>query len=133
MKRFFTGIISSCILIILGCETTVAPVETIEPKFSSLQANIFDLSCSTKSCHGSDGAGSLFLTSDKSYNAIVNKKAVGDSKYYLVKSGNADSSFLYIKITNPTSGSLMPLGNPKLSDEKINAVKNWINNGAQNN
>ncbi len=122
-------------VVFFSCDSGVSPedLEKIDPKFTALQSNVFDLGCSTKSCHGSDGAGNLFLTKDKSYTAMVNIRSSLDSKYYIVRPGNADSSYLYLKLTNPPSGALMPKGNPKLSDAKIAAVKEWINNGALNN
>jgi hypothetical protein len=52
-----------------------------------------------------------------------------------VKPGSPDSSFLYIKITSPdtTQGEIMPKGSDKLTRDKIEAVRQWIFNGAPNN
>jgi len=47
---------------------------------------------------------------------------------------NADASLLYQKITDPQTGEKMPLEpGPPLTDEDIQMIEQWINEGASNN
>jgi len=51
-----------------------------------------------------------------------------------VDPGDADNSALYLKVIGDNSvGARMPLNRGFLSLEEANAIRDWINNGAQNN
>jgi hypothetical protein len=52
-----------------------------------------------------------------------------------VKPGSPDSSFLFVKIIGPdtSQGEMMPKGTDKLTQDNIDAVRQWILNGAPNN
>lgn len=108
----------------------------VEPTFASIDKNIFSKSCATSSCHGSTLAGDLDLRSGAAFSNLVGvdpknpaAKAAGLKR---VTAGDVSKSFLYNKITRPGTGeeSPMPLGGEKLSTEKINAIKTWIEKGA---
>jgi mono/diheme cytochrome c family protein len=128
-------------LLLISCndsEETTAPTVTIQPKLSSIQTEIFDKSCGMSSCHGGS-AGGLNLQNGNSYNQLVNVASNNDGAhtppFKRVLPGNPDSSFLIIKLTNPnatTQGSMMPQSGSALSSEKINAIRQWISNGAPN-
>ncbi len=128
--------------ILISCDakkTSDDPAKPLEPKLSSLQHDIFDVSCNAPSCHGSGVKGSLSLIDTNSYEQLVGKQGTTDRKntppLFRVKPGSPDSSFLYIKITSPdtTQGGIMPKGNDKLTSDKIEAIRQWIMNGAPNN
>lgn len=58
----------------------------------------------------------------------------GGSHGPAVVPGNADSSLIVKKILpSPPFGSRMPQGGPYLPDTTIQVIKDWINQGAQNN
>ena len=112
---------------------------TVQPTLSSIQQQVFDVSCASPSCHGG-GRGGLVLTSGNSYGQLVNVRSQNDGAhnppFFRVQPKSPDSSFLYIKITNPNmanQGSLMPRTGGQLSQDKIDAIRTWIANGAQNN
>ena len=111
----------------------------IEPKLSSLQHDIFDVSCNAPSCHGSGVKGGLSLTDSNSYKQLVGIEGSVDRKnrpsFFRVKPGSPDSSLLFIKITSPdtSQGELMPKGSDKLAKEKVEAIRQWIESGAPNN
>lgn len=48
----------------------------------------------------------------------------------LVVPKSAATSVLYEKVTNPRCGTLMPQNAPPLSQEEIDLLKNWIDQGA---
>ena len=79
--------------------------------FNYVYTNIIQPNC--VSCHGNAGGVTL-----SSYNNVRN----------YVTAGNAAGSTLYTAITQRN----MPPGSP-LSTDQITSLRNWINNGAQNN
>ncbi len=127
---------------VTGCKkdegSVSPPTVVIEPTLQSIQSVVFN-NCSTLSCHGA-GKGGLTLVDGKSYSQLVNQPSVNDGehspKFFRVKPFSPDSSFLYIKITNPRSalqGDRMPQTNSPLSQNVIDAIKLWIAQGAKNN
>ncbi|MDD8017354.1 MAG: hypothetical protein PHP42_03160 [Bacteroidota bacterium] len=127
---------------ITGCndEGLVAPPTTlIKPTLQSIQAVVFN-NCSTPSCHGAGGKGGLILIEGQSYGQLVNQQSIGDGdhspKFYRIKPFSVDSSFLYIKLTNPHSpsqGDRMPQTSSPLPQNVIDAIRQWIGQGAKNN
>jgi hypothetical protein len=115
------------------------PVETRvikdSPSFASDIQEIFARrGCAAGSCHGS-GAGSLTLTSSAavSYGNLVNIASTGTAEI-LVIPGNANDSYLVKKLEGRQSaGAQMPRGGAALDNIDLSNIKNWINQGAQNN
>ena len=114
----------------------------VEPTLSSIQANYFNKSCTFSSCHGDGGSlGGLSIDDGESFEALVNVPAVhtgaAQEGKLLVVPGDAESSFLYIKLfgPKPTQGGFMPSGQkePLGPDCQLRAVRDWINNGALDN
>lgn len=130
-----------CFLIVIaGCshEDEVIQPKIVEPKLSSIQAIIFT-NCALQSCHGSSAKAGLNLLSGMSYEQLVNVRSLEDHKnspsFFRVKPNSPDSSFLYIKITNPgkDQGERMPQSSNPLSQTEIDAIRQWILDGAKNN
>ena len=131
---------TSCFII--SCDSKKAldkSARPTEPKLSSIQHDIFDVSCNAPSCHGSGVKGGLSLIDTNSYRQLVGRPGTVDRKntppMFRVKPGSPDSSFLYIKITSPdtTQGEIMPKGSDRLTNDKIEAIRQWIVSGAPNN
>ncbi len=110
------------------------PNVTVESTFSSIQANVFNKSCAVSGCHdsGSKQAG-LELTSGKAYSNLVNVPSTEKPNILRVKPNDATNSYLVLKLEGASgiSGSKMPIGG-SLSQDKIDAIKEWINKGAKN-
>lgn len=105
-----------------GGGTTVSFANDIQP--------IFTNSC--VECHG--GSGGLFLSSGQAYNNLVGVVATGNSSFNRVTPGDPDNSYLVMKLRGDSrAGSRMPLGRTPLSNDVINLIVTWINEGAQNN
>ncbi|HAV22493.1 MAG: hypothetical protein A2X67_02790 [Ignavibacteria bacterium GWA2_55_11] len=125
----------------LGCsgETNSPQLEQIEPSFASIQRVVFNASCSATSCHGSTAKAGLTLTPGSSYANLVNVTSQNDNahspQFKRVLPGSPDSSFLWIKLTNPgpQQGDRMPQVGNSLPDEYLQAIRTWIVQGAQNN
>ncbi|NND70843.1 MAG: hypothetical protein HKN43_04635 [Rhodothermales bacterium] len=121
----------------VGCEH-VGPLDpnAIQPTFSSIQANIFDNSCAVSGCHAGGGAPwGLDLSASNSYANLVNATAGSKPGSNRVSPGDADNSYLVqvLEGTNGITVPQMPLGRDALPDEQIQAIRDWINAGAENN
>lgn len=102
-----------------------------EPTFSNVQS-IFNSSCATSGCHDSSTAKSgVNLTS---YDEVMNSvgQQYGEN---VVQAEDAAGSPLVDKIesSNPDFGQRMPPSGPYLSSDKIDLIKEWINEGAKDN
>jgi len=100
--------------------------------FLSIQTNIFTPSCATSGCHsGSAPAEGLNLSDANSFNNIVSINSEQFPSLNRVEAGDADSSYLVRKIEGTASiGLQMPRNRPALSVDKIQAIRDWIDNGA---
>ncbi len=92
-----------------------------EPTVISYQDDIIPLWAQCVGCH--NGNTPPNFSDDVSYGELLDGYVV---------SGNADASILYKSLLGIDGVSLMPPGSP-WSDAKINAVKDWIDQGAENN
>jgi hypothetical protein len=129
-------------LAILSCGSngkSNSTVQVAEPKLSSIQRRIFDENCNAPSCHGSGRKSDLSLVMGNSYGQLVGVASLADKKnlpsFLRVKPGNPDSSILFIKVCAPDTnqGEVMPKGSDKLTQGNIDAIRQWILNGAPNN
>jgi len=96
---------------------------------------ILNAGCVNRGCHPGGGAP-FSLESSVSYNNLVNIPAtVGPcaNRLLRVKPNSADSSALYLRVSGSTCGLQMPLSGNLLSTTDINLIRDWINQGAQNN
>lgn len=99
-----------------------------EPTFANVQM-IFQQNCA--SCHIGDRTSGVRLDG---YNNVM--ESVGNQYgREVIQPGNAANSPLVDKIESgsPEFGSRMPEGGPFISTQRINQIKEWIDNGAENN
>ena len=98
--------------------------------FSSIQDNVFTPSCAVSGCH--NGTQPPRLSRGFAFNSIVNVRSTTNLDY--IEPGNANSSYLYRKITGSgISGARMPYNRSPLSAAIIDSIEVWIENGALNN
>lgn len=114
-------------------EDTTKPVVKVEPTLTSIQTNVFNKGCAVSGCHDGGGDSGLDLRSGKSYADLIDIDAVKAKDMKRVVAGKPKESFLYIKLTQPGSGqgSRMPQGAAALPSQHIEAVREWIANGAK--
>jgi hypothetical protein len=105
--------------------------------FDDIQRTIFNVSCISGPCHSSTSQqGNLVLEEGVSYGRLVGvapfNSAARAAGLQRVVPGDADQSFLLIKLTGPSppEGSRMPLGFPALSSTDIAKIRAWILAGA---
>ncbi len=101
--------------------------------FQSIQDNVFTPICSK--CHiGASAPEGLQLDAAHSYNLLVGVPSVEDGSLDRVKPGDPDSSYMVLKIEGAAGivGGQMPLGETPLPQATINAIRQWIMDGAAN-
>lgn len=100
--------------------------------FDEIQANVFTPNCATAGCHQGAGAPQgLRLEEGVAFDFLVNVPSNEVPSLLRVEPGNPDDSYLVQKIEGTAAvGSRMPLGGPPLDQELIDAVRQWIADGA---
>ncbi len=95
------------------------------------------LSAVCAGCHSPGGAAMLAgipmdLRSATAYDDVVNQPSVQDPTWTLVVPGDAESSLLFLKVSmdDPPIGDRMPRFAPPLSAAQIEAIRDWIDQGA---
>lgn len=122
------------------CNPKSLPTPTV--LLSSNVQPILTASCAVRGCH--DGSVQFPpLTAGRTRAATVNVKARQVGRFDYVEPGNADTSYLVIKIENApgVSGAQMPPGCPGagqngaacVSDSDLAAIRQWIAECAQDN
>jgi Bacterial Ig-like domain len=110
--------------------TTGGPVTA---DFQSIQANVFTPICSV--CHiGASAPEGLQLDAAHSYNLLVGVPSNEQPSLLRVKAGDPANSYMVHKIEGlpGISGGQMPLGETPLPQATINAISQWVTNGAPN-
>ncbi len=101
--------------------------------FKSIQNDLFSKSCATSGCHfGDNSPHDLNLHDSVGYNNLVG--AVGSTGATLVKPGDPDNSYLINKLEGLNIvDEQMPLNGSPISQKNINAIRQWITDGALDN
>lgn len=114
-----------------GFETGTLPGDDVlEPKFDSIQTNIFDQFCI--SCHiGATAPGGLRLDAANSFALLVGVASTQEPSLLRVEPSNPDQSYLIQKLEGTAgTGGQMPLGTSPLPQSDIDVVRQWITDGA---
>lgn len=111
-------------------------VQGLQASLESIQANVFAVSCALSGCHsGPSGPGlpsGLDLSSaDASFANLVNVASVQVPTALRVAPGDADASYLIQKLEGTAAvGGRMPAASPPLDQATIDAIRAWIDSGA---
>jgi hypothetical protein len=109
----------------------------ITASFQSIQDNVFTPICSV--CHAGAGAPEgMQLSAGVSYDMIVNVASQEQPELDRIKPGDPDDSYLLQKIEGTAAtGAQMPDGcpvtQPCLDQATIDAIRQWVSDGAPNN
>lgn len=131
-QKYFSSFIlfSFILLLIYSCDDSLT-VEDVDKKdipssnvsFADHIYPVFQVKCIY--CHNATNPdGGLDLTT----------YASATSDLTIIFPGNADGSILYLSV-KPTTGiePMPPIGYPILTQDQIEGIKTWINEGAKNN
>jgi hypothetical protein len=115
--------------------STPEPETPIEnPSLSQDIQSIFNSSCAVSGCHNSAAEAGLNLSQGVAYSNLVNVDSTQVPNKKRVLPNDAQNSYLVEKIEGRQSvGSRMPLNRSTLNSTQIQNIRNWINQGAQDN
>jgi hypothetical protein len=141
VRRMKIIVVQFVVLLLVGCDTVGPPSPSIPPTLTSIQTNVFDGSCANGGCHsGQQPAALLDLSKGNAYISLLIHRIENDTgrKYFQarVAPGRPDSSFIMAKLNGmltPDEGDQMPQRLNKLPQYQIDAIRQWIQNGALNN
>jgi hypothetical protein len=134
----FFGVLLGLIFFTSCVSPTTQPLPVLSDKFHDIQSRLLTPGCAYSGCHDGQHPPYLSLQSNVCYDNLLHAKiqnSVADTIYKaLVVPGKPDSSFLYIKITDPGAGEgdRMPQRLNKLQQNELDAVRSWIARGAPN-
>ena len=124
---------------IFSCDLEKSIIDLTEEEpaqftFSYIEQNVFRSRCAFSGCHASDTRqAGLDLSTTNAYNNLVNVPSVRSSNSLdRVEPGASNDSFL-IKVLDGSNSLKMPLGGTPLNSATIEYIKQWIDDGAQNN
>ena len=95
-------------------------------QYNRIQEQVFN-QCTA--CHG--GAGGLYLTEDKSYDALINKASSTHPDKMLVEPGLPNSSFIITVLTDAQATKTNHTTLSSLKNDDITLLKEWIKAGAK--
>jgi Bacterial Ig-like domain len=104
---------------------------SVTADFESIQANVFTPICSP--CHsGATAPEGEMLDASHSYNSIVGMASTEQPAIERIKPGDPDSSYLVRKIQGgpDISGVQMPYHETPLPQSTIDAIRQWVTDGA---
>lgn len=140
-SRTVAGILSFVVL--TGCATGGGDGGSSEPQpaaatFERIQKQVFDVSCTSDSCHSSVGrAADLVLDDAHAWNALVNQPPSNpvskDDGQMRVMPGQPEQSLLMHKISGELAdgeGQQMPYGGAPLNAGTVDVIEAWILAGA---
>lgn len=118
-----------------GGESTAGPM--LEPTFANIQSEIFAKTCSCHNAPAGGANGNLSLQMDTAYANIFGVKSSELATLDLVKAGEPDNSYLFLKVNGTFleaggSGLVMPIGS-MLPPDQLMLMEEWITAGALNN
>jgi hypothetical protein len=118
-------------------DSTTEPVPTPSnlplAKLSSIQEKVFNVSCATANCHAAGSAqANLVLSSGQSYSNLINVESLLFPGEKRVDEGNSSESIIIQLLTGQKTPQ-MPYNGTPLSQNVIDSIKKWIDDGALNN
>ena len=124
-------------LIMTSCEHSkiIAP-EQSEATLAKVQNDIFSPKCAVSGCHVPGTFAPIPLrTANESYTRLVGVASSQKPNLNRVTPNEPDDSYLIQKIRGASgiSGGRMPLNSSALSSSEIDLIREWIENGAENN
>lgn len=130
--------LAALVLLAAGCSSGTdrpGPVVNNAPvTLQQVQAAVFTPSCALAGCHvgGSGAQMGMDLSDGASMSYTVGVPSLEVPSFSRVAPRNAQDSYIYMKITGDPRilGDPMPASGPSLSDQSIDLLRSWIDQGA---
>jgi hypothetical protein len=145
MKRHLLAILALTLAALLfGCSSDDTPtspggggggVVENDPSFANVVQEIFNRrGCTNSSCHGQATQAGLDLRAGTARGELVNVQATQEPGQTRVIPGDAQNSYLVIKLEDRQSvGGSMPVTGAPLDSIDLANIRNWIDQGAKDN
>lgn len=120
-------------LAVMACESPEGS-DGLDPRLSVIQDEVFTPSCALSSCHDAGGPEAMMDLSSAAASHANTVDVTGSlAEVVRVIPGDPDGSLLVqaIEGTAPAPINRMPVG-LVLEDEKIDVIRQWIEDGAAN-
>jgi hypothetical protein len=103
--------------------------------FGEIQDTILTPSCAVSGCHtGANPPDGLNLSAGDAYSNIVNVASVQMPDLFRIEPGDPDNSYLVRKVEGiGIVASRMPLNDDPLTEDKIDLLRQWVSDGAEDN
>jgi hypothetical protein len=130
------------LLVVVGCNGSKSTGVTGDTggggaaTFSQVRDQVLVTNCALSGCHSAGDAGNgMTLPAGGEYDAIVNVESTFSPSNTLVLPGDADHSYLVMKLQGSPgiTGGPMPPPFGNLDPALIEMVRSWIDDGAPNN
>lgn len=111
-------------------------IEGVQPTLESIQAKVFSPTCAVSGCHTGPAGGALpagmdLGSADASFTSLVGVASIQEPTRLRVAPADAGASYLVAKIEGTAAtGGRMPLGGTALDAATIDAIRAWIDAGA---
>ncbi len=127
---------------LLGALIAPAGAQTCEQQFASTYESIQEVvferrGCTDQLCHGSAASGGLDLRDGASYDNLIDQPSGSVPGAFRVVPGQKDESLLFLNLAAATLPEKwqaplrpMPLALPPISVDELEAVRQWIEQGA---
>ena len=130
-RILLTLILASALSACLKSEVEPTKSAEITANFSSIQSQIFNVTCTTNGCHSaSDPDAGLILDAENSYSLLVNQPSQQKPAFSRVAPGDPDNSYLIHKLEGTGEKNRMPFRGSALPQQTIDVVRQWIADGA---
>lgn len=147
MQRWPLPLLTLCCLTLASCDSgsgvgldengrplsEAAAQLPLTASLESLQVNLFTPNCAVSGCHsGAAAVLGLSLDAGASFANLVSRSSVQQPQKLRIKPGDSTNSYLVQKLEGAAGigGEAMPRGRARLSQQLIDTLKLWIDNGA---
>jgi hypothetical protein len=133
-SRALLGPIPYLLAAVVPLLLAVASCNALDPTLTTLDEEVFQGSCAFDSCHGGPApqAGLDLSSTSAAFATLVNVDGE-DADVVRVVPGDPDNSLLYqLLLVGVEEARQMPVGD-QLPDNEIEAIRQWIEDGAEDN
>lgn len=130
------ALLPACAEPVVGPAVPGGGIIPVEPTLSSISATVFVPRCTSTACHAGTGSAPVDLTAGAAWASLYYAPSTQTELMPLVTPLDPDQSYLMLKLRGTHgavgSGAIMPPDGDTLGDDALQAIADWITNGAPN-